>query len=53
MPGVTLLAITVLGHDRAGIIARALQHEIDHCDGRVFLDRAAGAHAIYARRTYL
>ena len=29
--------------------ARALQHEIDHCDGLLFLDRAAGAHAIYAR----
>ena len=25
--------------------ARALQHEIDHCDGLLFLDRAAGAHA--------
>ncbi len=33
--------------------ARALQHEIDHCDGFLFLDRAVGAHAIYARRTYL
>jgi peptide deformylase len=33
--------------------ARALQHEIDHCDGFLFLDRAAGAHAIYARKTYL
>ena len=33
--------------------ARALQHEIDYCDGLLFLDRAAGAHAIYARRTYL
>lgn len=33
--------------------ARALQHEIDHCAGLLFLDRAAGAHAIYARRTYL
>ncbi|MEO5664651.1 MAG: peptide deformylase [Nocardioides sp.] len=33
--------------------ARALQHEIDHCDGLLFLDRAAGAHAIYARKTYL
>jgi peptide deformylase len=33
--------------------ARALQHEIDHCDGLLFLDRAAGAHAVYARRTYL
>ncbi|MDT0202285.1 peptide deformylase [Nocardioides sp. AE5] len=33
--------------------ARALQHEIDHCDGFVFLDRVAGAHAVYARKTYL
>ncbi|GAB2875601.1 peptide deformylase [Nocardioides pacificus] len=32
--------------------ARALQHEIDHCEGLLFLDRAAGAHAIYARKTY-
>ena len=33
--------------------ARALQHEIDHCAGLLFLDRAAGAHAIHARKTYL
>ena len=33
--------------------ARALQHEIDHCEGLLFLDRAAGAHAVYARKTYL
>jgi peptide deformylase len=33
--------------------ARALQHEIDHCAGLLFLDRAAGAHAIHPRKTYL
>lgn len=33
--------------------ARALQHEIDHCQGFLFLDRVAGAHAIYPRQTYL
>lgn len=33
--------------------ARALQHEIDHCEGLLFLDRAAGAHAIHRRKTYL
>ena len=33
--------------------ARALQHEIDHCDGFIFLDRVAGAHAVYPRKTYL
>lgn len=33
--------------------ARCLQHEIDHCDGYLFLDRVAGAHAVYQRQTYL
>lgn len=33
--------------------ARALQHEIDHTNGLLFLDRAAGAQAIHPRRTYL
>jgi peptide deformylase len=33
--------------------ARALQHEIDHLDGLLFLDRVAAAHAIYPRKTYL
>lgn len=33
--------------------ARALQHEIDHCNGLLFLDRVAGAHAIYPRKVYL
>jgi peptide deformylase len=33
--------------------ARALQHEIDHCSGFVFLDRVVGAHAVHARKTYL
>ncbi len=33
--------------------ARALQHEIDHCNGALFLDRVAGAHAIYPRKVYL
>ena len=33
--------------------ARALQHEIDHCEGLLFLDRAAGAHAIHPRKKYL
>ena len=33
--------------------ARALQHEIDHCDGLLFLDRVAGAHALHPRKTYL
>ncbi|HEU4566720.1 MAG TPA: peptide deformylase [Marmoricola sp.] len=33
--------------------ARALQHEIDHCAGQLFLDRVAGAHAVFPRKTYL
>lgn len=33
--------------------ARALQHEIDHCQGLLFLDRVAGAHAVHPRQTYL
>jgi peptide deformylase len=33
--------------------ARALQHEIDHCSGLLFLDRVAGAHALHPRQTYL
>jgi peptide deformylase len=33
--------------------ARALQHEIDHCAGKLFLDRVAGPHAIFARKVYL
>lgn len=33
--------------------ARALQHEIDHTDGYLFLDRVAGAHAVHPRQVYL
>lgn len=33
--------------------ARALQHEVDHCAGLLFLDRVAGAHALHARKVYL
>jgi peptide deformylase len=36
-----------------GFEARALQHELDHCGGLLFLDRVAGAHAVYQRRVYL
>lgn len=33
--------------------ARAVQHEVDHCGGLLFLDRVAGAHAVYPRKVYL
>jgi peptide deformylase len=36
-----------------GYEAVALQHELDHVDGRLFLDRVAGAHALHQRQTYL
>lgn len=53
--------ITIAGLDVDGVRreitadafeARALQHEIDHLDGLVFLDRCAGPHAIFARKVY-
>ena len=39
--------------ETSGFEARALQHEIDHCAGLLFLDRVVGAHALHARKTYL
>src|SRR6266545_2628295 len=33
--------------------ARAVQHEVDHCEGFLFLVRVRGAHAIYPRKVYL
>lgn len=32
--------------------ARALQHELDHLAGLLFLDRVADAHAVFARKRY-
>jgi peptide deformylase len=32
--------------------ARALQHEVDHCAGVLFLDRVSGPHAVFARKVY-
>ena len=39
--------------DTDGFEAVAIQHEIDHTNGLVFLDRVAGPHAVHPRRTYL
>lgn len=36
-----------------GFEARALQHEIDHCSGLLFLDRVTSARAVYQRKVYL
>ena len=32
--------------------ARALQHELDHLEGKLFLDRVRGAADLHARKTY-
>ena len=32
--------------------ARAVQHELDHLDGLLFLDRVAGPHRIFPRKVY-
>jgi peptide deformylase len=36
-----------------GFEAVALQHEVDHTDGLLFLDRVSDPHGIHPRRTYL
>ena len=33
---------TPVRHDASGLLARAFQHEIDHLDGRVYIDRLRG-----------
>ena len=33
--------------------AVAVQHEVDHTQGLLFLDRVAGPHAVHPRLTYL
>ncbi|MEU0095079.1 peptide deformylase [Kribbella sp. NPDC006257] len=49
LPGtVDLLTLTTDAFE-----ARAIQHELDHCAGKLFLDRVAGAHALYPRKVYL
>lgn len=35
-----------------GFEARAVQHEVDHLDGRVFLDRVASADHVFRRKRY-
>jgi peptide deformylase len=53
--------VTVAGLDADGVRleitadafeARAVQHELDHLDGLVFLDRCAGPHAVFTRKVY-
>jgi peptide deformylase len=35
-----------------GFEARAFQHELDHLDGLLFLDRVTSASAVFARKVY-
>ena len=35
-----------------GLLARAIQHEVDHLDGHLFLDRVASPAAVFRRRVY-
>lgn len=48
--------LTVEGRDRVMEVdafeARAVQHEIDHLDGLLFLDRVASADAVFKRKVY-
>ncbi len=40
-------------HDEfVGFEARAVQHELDHLDGLLFLDRVSGREAVFRRRVY-
>ncbi len=55
----TRLVLRGLGLDGAELTvvadafeARALQHEIDHLDGLVFLDRLSGPGALHTRKVY-
>lgn len=36
----------------SGYEARAVQHELDHLDGLLFLDRLAGRHDLFRRKVY-
>lgn len=38
--------------ESSGFEARALQHEIDHLEGLLFIDRLAGPGALHQRRVY-
>jgi peptide deformylase len=54
----TFVAVEALGPDgrlaveASGFEARVLQHEIDHLDGVLFLDRVVSRHDLFERRRY-
>jgi peptide deformylase len=55
----TRLVVRGVGMDGAEVVlqvegfeARAFQHELDHLDGLLFLDRVASASAVFPRKVY-
>jgi peptide deformylase len=38
--------------DFVGFEARAVQHELDHLDGLLFLDRVSGRESVFRRKVY-
>jgi peptide deformylase len=53
------LTVTGLGLEGERVVldvdafeARAVQHELDHLDGLLFIDRVAGPHAVFPRKVY-
>jgi peptide deformylase len=54
-----VLVVAGTGLDGARVVlevdafeARAVQHELDHLDGLLFLDRVSGPHAVFPRKVY-
>ena len=39
--------------EASGLLARVIQHEIDHLDGKVFLDRLTNTHSLMSREEYI
>jgi peptide deformylase len=54
--GVVLRGLTTDGHERIlaveGFEARAVLHELDHLDGKLFLDRVVSHDAVFHRKVY-
>jgi peptide deformylase len=55
----TRLVVSGLGADGERLVlevdafeARAVQHELDHLDGLLFLDRVPGPHSVFPRKVY-
>lgn len=53
---IVVRGLTVTGEERTiaadAFEARALQHELDHLDGLLFLDRVVSHEALFRRRVY-